>query len=506
MRRGALAPATAALLVGPTVLAFFAGGYFDGPRALAAILAWAIVLGLALFGPLPFPATLPGRLAVAALAGLAAWSAASLAWAPLAAPVIDAVQREILYLGVLLAAVALLRDPRAARAAEPVLALGAVVVIAYGLSGRLLPTLIHLGGSFGAGARLEQPITYWNAEGLLAAIGLVLCVRVAGDPTRPALMRPAALAACAPLGAGLYLSYSRGAIAVTVLGLLVLLALVPNWEQLRAAAAGLVVGSVAAACSAAFPGVAGLSGSDASRRTDGALMLALLLAIMAVAALVAWRSVAAERRGGPRAGRLPFAHRLPLVSQAAVLACVAGLVVGGLLEDGGHSRGANESASKPSRLASVESLRYQYWKVGLRGFADHPAHGIGVGGFRVLWRQKRSVEAGATEVHSLPLEAGLELGVPGLLLLALLIGGVGASARAAVRLRDPLAAGASVVCLMWLLHATIDWDWQVPAVTLPVIILAGGLLAAAERAGTQRPAQRGESEPAPEREPATVPA
>ena len=32
-----------------------------------------------------------------------------------------------------------------------------------------------------AAGRLDQPLTYWNATGALAALGLVLCARVAGD-------------------------------------------------------------------------------------------------------------------------------------------------------------------------------------------------------------------------------------------------------------------------------------------------------------------------------------
>ena len=32
----------------------------------------------------------------------------------------------------------------------------------------------------------------------------------------------------------------------------------------------------------------------------------------------------------------------------------------------------------------------------------------------------------------------------------------------------------------WFLHASIDWDWQLPAVTLPAIVLAGALIAIAE--------------------------
>jgi O-antigen ligase len=84
-------------------------------------------------------------------------------------------------------------------------------------------------------------------------------------------------------------------------------------------------------------------------------------------------------------------------------------------------------------------------------------------------------------VHSLPLEMAAELGLPGLLFLGMFVGGLAAAARRALREGDPLAPGAYAVCVAWLLHATIDWDWQLPAVTLPALVLAGGLLAASER-------------------------
>ncbi len=277
MRRAFVLVGLAVLLAGPSVLAFFAGGYFDGPRAVAGGVAWAVVLMLALAGPVPLPRSTAGKLAVAGLVGLIAWSAASFAWAPLAGPVSDSVQRLLLYLAALLAAVALLRDRRAVPLVEPALALGAVAVIGYGLSERLLPSLIDLHGSFIAGGRLEQPLTYWNAEGLLAAIGLILCVRIGGDDLRPPRLRVAAMAACALLGTGVYLSYSRGALAAVGIGLIVLLAAVPLLSQLRAALLGLGAGAIPSACAAALPGVAALRGTDAARTRDGLVMLAVLL-------------------------------------------------------------------------------------------------------------------------------------------------------------------------------------------------------------------------------------
>jgi O-antigen ligase len=105
---------------------------------------------------------------------------------------------------------------------------------------------------------------------------------------------------------------------------------------------------------------------------------------------------------------------------------------------------------------------------------------VGAGGFRVVWRQERRVAVGVREVHSVVLEAATELGLPGLLFLGLIVVSVAAAGRRALRERAPIAAGACAACSVWLMHAAIDWDLQLPAVTLPVVVLAGALLAASE--------------------------
>jgi hypothetical protein len=480
MRRAVPVLATAVLLAGPAVVAFFTGGYFDGARAAATAVAWTLVLLLAVAGPLPLPRSGPGWLAVGALAALAAWSAISVAWAPLVGPAVDSVQRLLLYLGVLLAATAVLRDRGLARAVEPALAAGAAIVIGYGVAGRLLPGIIDLDRSLVAGGRLEQPLTYWNAEGLLATMGFLLCVRLAGDATRPVWMRAASAAAFGALGAGVYLSYSRGALAVAVLGLIFLVAAAPVRPQLRAAVAAVVAAVVAAAVSAAFRGVAGLEGSGAEQRRDGAIVLAAFVIVAIVAALAASRMAGAERRDPALLGRLGYAGRMPALAFVAAAICVVGLAVGGLAETGDSTESAE---ARPSRFVSISSQRYEYWRVGTNAFVDRPLQGEGAGGFRVLWRMERDVDAAAVEVHSLVMEMATELGLPGLALLGAFVAGVALAGRRALAAGAPLAPGACAVCAAWLLHASIDWDWQMPAVTLPAIVLAGGLLAESERAG-----------------------
>ena len=165
MRRAITVLAVVVLLAGPTALAFFQGGYFDPARLIAAVVAWALFGAAALVSPQPLPRSRGGRLALAGLVLLTAWSGASIAWAPLSAPATDALQRLLLYVAALGAAAALLREPLARRAVEPALALGTLVVIGYGLSERLLPGLFTLKRSTGALGRLEQPLTYWNAMG-----------------------------------------------------------------------------------------------------------------------------------------------------------------------------------------------------------------------------------------------------------------------------------------------------------------------------------------------------
>jgi O-Antigen ligase len=472
MRRAVLLAAAAVLLAGPTVLAFFAGGYFDGPRFAATIAAWVLVLAVALAAPRPLPASLAGRLALAGLALIAAWTGVSLAWAPLSEGATDNLVRVLMYLGAFIAAAALLRERAVAWAAEPALGLGAAVVIVYGLSGRLLPGIVEHTQSNTAFGRLDQPLTYWNAQGALAAMGLVLCARLAGTASRPPAMRVVAAAACAPLGQGLYLTYSRGAIAACVVGLLVLLAASPTRQQLRAVAIAAVAGLAAAVAGEAFSGVALIEGDLERRKTQGAVVLALLAAITGAAA---W---AQARWGGREDERLAFAPRLPALAAAAAALCLAGLVAVTLAQHGSTDEVADRTGL--SRLASADSARYDYWRVGAGAFADHPLGGVGSGGFRAEWLRERPIDEAAREVHSLPLEMAAELGLVGLIGLGLLVGGVAVAGRGALRAGGFLAPGAAAALTVWGIHASIDWDWQMPAVTLPALILAGGLVAASE--------------------------
>jgi hypothetical protein len=473
-------------LAAPSALAFFKGGYFEGARD-AALIATGLLLALtALLAPRPLVANLraPVVLAFGGLAGLTLWTALSASWAPLDDAAWATFERDALYLGALVVATLLLgRRAGGARLAEPVLAFGALVVVGYGLLGRLLPDAVHVVSSVSAGGRLDQPLTYWNAMGALGAVGFILCARMAGDPARPVAMRCAAAAGAVPLAVGIYLTFSRGALAATAAGLVVLLAFAPTFTQLRAAAIAVEAGVIGCALAAASPAVRTLHGSHPA--LQGAAVLIALLAMMGVAAGTQRWAIAVEAQRRTRLGTLALPRHHGWVAAFLVAAMLVVPVAVAAGQDT-PSTGDPRFGTSTSRLASADSPRYEYWRVALRAFGDAPIKGIGAGGFAVRWLRERPAAQPARDAHSLEIETLAELGLVGAALLALLIGGVALATRDAARRDAARIAGPAAALAAYAFHASIDWDWEMPALTLVGVALAGVLLAAAAESDAAR--------------------
>ena len=489
MRRGVALLLTVALLAGPAIVGFSSGGATDASR-LAALVGALAVLGLAAVvtrGSLA-PRSASGRWAVLALAAFAAWTLLSRTWAPTGARADTAFELAVLHLATLAAAALLLRPRAIARLAEPALALGAFAIVGYGVAGRLVPGIVDLAITPRAGGRLDQPLTYWNAMGALAGIGLVLATRLAGDETRERWLRAAGAAALPLFGAALYLSFSRAAIAATAAGVFVLIVLAPTWAQARAAVlAGLGTG-LGIAATAPLDGVRALSGSLGFREREGVLGLLLLVAAML---LVAGLHLELGERVRARTV-LPSSWRHAAVGALAV---VAVLPFAAALADRSDA-GSKTFGASTSRLAAAGSNRSAYWKVAVRSWADHPLGGEGAGSFSVTWLRERDIAERVRNAHSIELETASELGIVGLALLAAAIAALALAARRLLGEDAALAVGPAAALVAWLLHASVDWDWQVPGLTAVVMVLAGLLVA---RAGV-RP--RAEAGPAPEVEPA----
>src|SRR5439155_6134165 len=120
------------------------------------------------------------------------------------------------------------------------------------------------------------------------------------------------------------------------------------------------------------------------------------------------------------------------------------------------------------RLFSLSGNYRKYnWHTAWQEVEAYPRLGSGAGTYDVYWFLHRRVPATVHDAHNLYLETLAELGPPGLLLLVLVLGVPLAAMRRARA--SPLAAVAFAAYAAYLVHAVIDWDWEMPAVTLAAL-------------------------------------
>jgi hypothetical protein len=141
------------------------------------------------------------------------------------------------------------------------------------------------------------------------------------------------------------------------------------------------------------------------------------------------------------------------------------------------------------RLTNPGINRLDIWKTSLDGLNAAPLHGQGAGTFVLQWDRQRPDGSDVQEGHSLYLEVLGELGLVGLALIVLFLGAL--FVGVVMRVRQParsLYAAVLATFLVWALHAGIDWDWEVPAVTIGVLCLAAASAAVAYSGPVRPPA------------------
>ena len=122
--------------------------------------------------------------------------------------------------------------------------------------------------------------------------------------------------------------------------------------------------------------------------------------------------------------------------------------------------------------------RVENWNVALRGFEEQPLAGGGAGTYELFWARERDTDLDVVDAHSLYLETLAELGIVGGVLL--LAGLAGIALGFARRMRgDDRALFAALLAMMitWGLCAGVDWEWEMPVVTLWLFALGGAALA-----------------------------
>jgi O-Antigen ligase/Tetratricopeptide repeat len=498
-----------ALLALGVAYAAFAGGAIQIPdetRLQVGIAVTGLVAGTGLaVGALRAPWSPLAWFALALLAAFAFWSALSVVWSASPDGSWIAGNRAFAYAAV--AAIALVAAASAHRAAlltGASLTAVSLLVALYALGGKIVPDVSIAGLSLDPGsdfARLREPIGYWNALGLLCVMGTPVPIWLAATRGPRPRLRIGAVLVLTVLLLTTALTYSRGAIVAYAAVLAVMVA--PGPRRLPRLAVGL--GAVAAAAPAI---VVAFSRHDlstggvplAERADDGAILGLVLVLSLAAVALLGRELIRLEAgvRWTPQRSRRAWLW-LAGAAVALVLAGTAQLASSsrGLTGEFSHrieqfkqpSSGADNT---PDRFVSSNgSNRWVWWMEALGAFSDKPVAGWGAGSYPLVRHLYRRYEAPATSAHSVPLQflsetgiVGAALGLGGLALLGLAgVGRVRSSQGMERSARLALLAAAAA----WGVHSLYDWDWEIPAVTLPALLAAAVAAAPPVRSSAPRP-------------------
>lgn len=480
----ALLPAAATIFY-----AFQGGGYFIGSTGIgAAALVGAIVLRVTL-AERPFAGI--GRyaaLSVGALGAYAVWVLLSAYWSESAWRALAEFDRVLLYLAALFLFASLPRSPDRTATALRALMLAIAIVSAAGLVTRVLPEVWSIGLDI-QGERLSYPLTYWNAQGLLAALGLVLALHGTCSEREPVWMRVASAAALPVLASCLFFTLSRGGIAVAALGAVMYLALARPSAGWTGMLAGIPMTALAVVASYDASLLTTERPTTAAAVAQGQDAAAAIAAYAVAAGVIRLGMVAVDRRIDRRspwwrsngvALRRAGAVALAVAAVAGALAVDLPQRLEGQYERFVDGSGVDAEGDARSRLADVgNNGRLDHWGVALDAFQTQQFRGTGAGTYTLEWARERPTRTKVEDAHSLYLEVLSELGLVGIALLLIAIGALLAGFARRARGRDRHTYSVLFAMgLMWAAHAAIDWDWEMPAVTLWFWAFGGMALAA----------------------------
>jgi tetratricopeptide (TPR) repeat protein len=438
----------------------------------------------------------PLALALALLAAYVAFSFVSIAWAPSPGDALDGSNRALLYLLLFALFVLLPWRPWTALVSLSAFALGigtiAVVTLARLGHADQVPALFN-------GTRLDAPVGYVNGSAALLLAQALVAIALAAHRELPVLLRGLLLALAAAALQLSVLCESRGWLFALPIVLALTLIVLRGSDRLRFALWALLPfgGSVLALpalldvfeqADAAAPGAATLRAL--MRTSDHAADVALLVC---AGVLVAGLALAAlDRRTTVSPALARAANRVG--AAVALLAVLAGIAAGFAATHGRpdreiadywkRSNGYQAAAPGSSRFTAVGSNRPDFWRVSLKAFAAHPLGGLGQDNWSAYYLRERRSSEQPRWAHSFELRLLAHTGVVGFLLFAgFLVAALTAvlapsARRRAGRLAAGVAAAALLPLVVWLVHGSVDWFWEIPALSGPAVafLALGGAL------------------------------
>lgn len=439
-------------------------------------------------------------IACVSLAAYVAWSFLSILWAHDQGAAFLGSDRALVYLAAFVTFAILPWSSWSAR--------GALMMFVGGVGAIAIMTAVKIAvmadpGSLYVGERLAYPLGYYNADAALFMMSAVTAVALSAQRSGPAILRVAGLLVAGVCLQLAVLGQSRGWLYTAPIVLALMLLLIPG--RLRLLAYALIPAAVTAAITPpllrvygrAAPHGTGLpqpqlshvlhqQGSHAVRA-----MLIADVALLVLATLV----VTVDRR--IELGRSAMRGVNRLAAALAVVGMITGVVLA-LIAVHGDPIGRAEHAWRSfadtsgsttgySRFTTFASNRVDIWRVALHEFSLHPLTGIGQDNFSASYTRLRHTYEQPRWTHSIELRLLTHTGLVGALLFAAFIV---AALLAALRDRSggPARLTAGILLLplvVWLVHGSIDWFWEYPALSVPALAFTAAA-GALERNGGAR--------------------
>ena len=420
---------------------------------------------------------------VAIVGAFAAWSLSSIIWANAKDDAWDGGNRVLGYL-IVFALVALVPStPRQS----------AVVLGAFSAGVTVLTAGTFLFGDPGTtftNGRLAQPIGYASATAALCLMALWPAITLAVPRESPILLRGLMLGCAAVLLQLAVLTESRGAVLALPLAAVVYVVLVPCRARVLLALG--VLGLVAYLTWDSLTDVwSGVRGDSSNALAHGRVTLAATFAVVAgVGTLLAFvdRKVSVSDL---------FARRAARAFQVGVLLLLL-LGAGGWVADQDKpldradrawqdfKSGYPDSFGDSRLTGELGTNRYDFWRVGVLILRERPVLGAGADNFGLEYVRNRRTDEEPTYPHSIAIEIPSQTGIVGAALFGVaLIAALIAFAKKQRGLDSYgrlVAASAIAGFVYWLLHASVDWFWELPVLGAAAFMYLGLAIGTSGRA------------------------
>jgi hypothetical protein len=390
----------------------------------------------------------------------------------------------------------------------------------YGLLQKILPTSVYYTG-FGTlqtDPRASSTVGYHPTFGMMCAMGALLAISRVGAfrSLRSIPLRALYSATGTVFLVALYFSFSRGAVLALAAGAVILLVLSKHrFEVLGNAAVSALPALWVVSQARELSGLVSRPVSPQAIQSDGLALVEPLLKglLLAFAAQLLFSLlVFAVKKFVPEGVRRGVGLVATVITACAVVVALGygastfqkagGLEVlrDRITADSSELEARALKGDQTQRLTSVSATtRSTLWQIAWENFRQHPLTGTGGDTYQVIFEQNRpdNYPQSVQHPHSVWLSLLSDTGIFSFLAFAAFSAGClclafynAFSTTRTTRSRTLLAGSAAAVTA-YLASSTIDWNWYIPASTLPFFALA-----AVAAGTTPRWRQRNEERPA----------